>query len=633
MANNSSFIPLLGWDPTNPLVAWSCDCLSETNIIAKGGVWQNGAARAYDPVYGMYQTSFLPAAALLFDLAGFINYLSVPNYQLSFDIETSFIIAYVANSLYFTGRNRPGTQRTPFMNISDNGSVNSGEWDYGFGTQGTNSGHFIRPGNSATNIGAFQGGISNVNKNLMTRLILVKSGKLFQIWAEHHDSAGNRIGIALLTDSSIHMDPTIGFNGNWNKQTDAVQPIGLRYLYLFYTGGSADLTSINCRMRNLQLVTSAPTETSHPVLRLLAGTGDSYGQYFNSSGNFPNPANTNISAIGNAITLDMQSDSQTLIRALSLVKHQTGILNHACIAMEQGGNTICKYSTDRLTQGTPNKYIAYMTTDYKTPCGNGAPTKTQLIRANLTIYNAGDMIVPATATGFVYSCVVAGTSAATPPIFGTTILGTTIDGGVTWVANDYDMYYAEAGIVRKRFSNPSLLLHMEGYNDSDFIQQNLNNPAVYPLYAGYGGIYANNYVLFDTTFKLWMQSLLDLYPELIVLLYTLPIAPNAITLANVTDPLGIGRVPAINLINATYRAAPDYFQALISSNSNVDYKGRVHCMDYARDTGITSLAVSNVALFPDGTHPSSKYMQDVLVDTTVRGIKLAMSGTKTNKIS
>lgn len=47
-------------------------------------------------------------------------------------------------------------------------------------------------------------------------------------------------------------------------------------------------------------------------------------------------------------------------------------------------------------------------------------------------YVFGDVVKPGTANGFLYMCVVAGTSAASGPVFPTTYGATVTDGGVTW---------------------------------------------------------------------------------------------------------------------------------------------------------------------------------------------------------
>jgi hypothetical protein len=53
-------------------------------------------------------------------------------------------------------------------------------------------------------------------------------------------------------------------------------------------------------------------------------------------------------------------------------------------------------------------------------------------RANSTAYVVGDYYTPAVANGYVYKCTVSGTSAGSPPTFGTTVGGTTTDGTATF---------------------------------------------------------------------------------------------------------------------------------------------------------------------------------------------------------
>ena len=69
-------------------------------------------------------------------------------------------------------------------------------------------------------------------------------------------------------------------------------------------------------------------------------------------------------------------------------------------------------------------------------------------RANSTAYNVGDVYRPASANGWLYRCVVAGTSAAAPPTFAT-VLGTTYaDGTATFET-------VGKGAVTFTCSNPS----------------------------------------------------------------------------------------------------------------------------------------------------------------------------------
>lgn len=54
-------------------------------------------------------------------------------------------------------------------------------------------------------------------------------------------------------------------------------------------------------------------------------------------------------------------------------------------------------------------------------------------RANSTVYNVGDIVRPATANGFLYQCVVAGTSHSAIPSYGTVVGRETLEGGGTVV--------------------------------------------------------------------------------------------------------------------------------------------------------------------------------------------------------
>lgn len=53
-------------------------------------------------------------------------------------------------------------------------------------------------------------------------------------------------------------------------------------------------------------------------------------------------------------------------------------------------------------------------------------------RANSTAYVVGDVVRPSTGNSYLYKCVVAGTSSASPPTFSTVVGQDTTDGGVTW---------------------------------------------------------------------------------------------------------------------------------------------------------------------------------------------------------
>lgn len=70
-------------------------------------------------------------------------------------------------------------------------------------------------------------------------------------------------------------------------------------------------------------------------------------------------------------------------------------------------------------------------------------------RANTTAYVVGDVVRPASANGFIYRCVVAGTSAGSPPTFSTVMGQVTADNTVTWET------YGIAIVVFTAANNPS----------------------------------------------------------------------------------------------------------------------------------------------------------------------------------
>lgn len=81
-------------------------------------------------------------------------------------------------------------------------------------------------------------------------------------------------------------------------------------------------------------------------------------------------------------------------------------------------------------------------------------------RANSTAYIVGDVVRPATANGFLYRCVVAGTSGGTVPTYPTVVGTTVVDGTVTWenvgtgitVLNATDPSWATATFTAVRFA-------------------------------------------------------------------------------------------------------------------------------------------------------------------------------------
>jgi hypothetical protein len=75
-------------------------------------------------------------------------------------------------------------------------------------------------------------------------------------------------------------------------------------------------------------------------------------------------------------------------------------------------------------------------------------------RANSTPYVLDDYYIPATPNGYVYKCTVAGTSAGSPPTFGTTVGGTTTE------------VYAPVTIGTDNAAGTSILLEPNDTNDA-----------------------------------------------------------------------------------------------------------------------------------------------------------------------
>ena len=69
-------------------------------------------------------------------------------------------------------------------------------------------------------------------------------------------------------------------------------------------------------------------------------------------------------------------------------------------------------------------------------------------RANSTAYQVGDLVRPASANGFLYRCVVAGTTGGSVPTYPTVVGQTVTDGGVTWVCSGF-------GVTRFDCADPS----------------------------------------------------------------------------------------------------------------------------------------------------------------------------------
>lgn len=89
-------------------------------------------------------------------------------------------------------------------------------------------------------------------------------------------------------------------------------------------------------------------------------------------------------------------------------------------------------------------------------------------RANSTAYAVGDVIRPATGNGFVYQCVVAGTSGGSLPTFTTTVGDDFTDGTVTWVCAGRGALVVDAADPSWTTVNPGTLSasHVLFYKDT-----------------------------------------------------------------------------------------------------------------------------------------------------------------------
>lgn len=78
-------------------------------------------------------------------------------------------------------------------------------------------------------------------------------------------------------------------------------------------------------------------------------------------------------------------------------------------------------------------------------------------RANSTAYTVGDIVRPTSSNGFVYQCVVAGTSAGSAPTY-PVVIGTTVtDGGVTWICQGTGVLVVDAADPSWTTGNPGSL--------------------------------------------------------------------------------------------------------------------------------------------------------------------------------
>lgn len=99
------------------------------------------------------------------------------------------------------------------------------------------------------------------------------------------------------------------------------------------------------------------------------------------------------------------------------------------------------YKDDITNEITGTGYTATGAALASVTCAYVAANSWAVARANSTAYVAGDVVRPATGNGFLYQALTSGTSAGTIPTYPTTIGGTVVDSGVTW------MCVAAGGIV------------------------------------------------------------------------------------------------------------------------------------------------------------------------------------------
>lgn len=99
-------------------------------------------------------------------------------------------------------------------------------------------------------------------------------------------------------------------------------------------------------------------------------------------------------------------------------------------------------------------------------------------RANLTVYNVGDLVIPSAQNGRQFRCTVGGTSGASQPAaFGTAVATnpptTVADGSVTWVAETGPAFGAPHMVTLPRPSTVAAYFNQGNFQDISFVP-NLN---------------------------------------------------------------------------------------------------------------------------------------------------------------
>jgi hypothetical protein len=609
---NWKTVPLVPWDPNNDsgLVAWSCDCLSEASITAAGGVWTNNPPHEFDPVKGVRVTAYTASSDLRFNVQPYLTDTAnvLQGCQISFEVQTDKLIAYVAGSTYFQGVNATTGGQRLFNTYRPDGTASGMYLNIRDSQFSEISGIYASANIQVDNDQLYIGAISSYKKNFHTRVIMVSMGTLWQLWAEHQDATGKRIGLSCLTRSGFDMAASTEKNGMFYQNKPSAPRYALGFISMLNAVLGVGRQSIDTYVRNIQLVARAPTQIFHPVMRSIVNVGDSYGGLMTYPSGNPNTSKASTAVCGSSVST---ADSHCFERALARVVNDTGINTFTANACHYGGSTLIQgYGTARANGGTANLPRAYITNDYVVPAAT-------IWSASMAVA-VGDYIRPITRNGFVYVVTVSdGAAGVTQPIW-TTTLGTTVTlDGVTYECIDYDQNYQEAsGHIRKGYAKPSLLLHYGGYNDADFIQRNIDSGGTNAPWAGYG--YADSIEQFVTLWRLWIKAILDQTPGMKLLIFTLPCAPYAIYVNAIAT--AVGRKEALDAINAEYRSAPAYFHALGAA-----YQGRVSTVDLQKMGGWNAIG-DYPDDYPDGTHPTGERALEITSQAIYKGIRHFLSG-------
>lgn len=603
-------VPLVPWDPTNSSghVVWKCACVSEADIAANGGTWTNNPAREFDATKGVRITGFTASSYLEFDIRPFLNEAALVNgVQFSFEVETSKIISFFPSDQYLLGDSvdTPSNLLVDLFNDTRTFSVRFNNHEGSFNEI---SGLQLFPNPSAFADEEYRGSISSYMKNFHTRVIIVFSGGIWQLWVEHQDVNGNRKGIVCMTRSGIEMNPVTRKNIMHYRNSSTVTPTNFSFIRVFWSVLGIARTAINTYVRNIQIATPAPTQIHHPLFRNIISLGDSYAGALAGPNAQPSPAKLAGAFVGGSA---VRSDHGELDRAMSRIVHETGINTYTSQACQFGGSTLINtYGGSRQFGGTANFPVSYISLDNIVP-------DSVVWSANMSII-PGNYVHPTTRNGFVYACTASdGQAGAVQPTF-TTTLGTDVSlDGVTYRCINYDQNFMESsGFIRKGYARPSLLMHLGGYNDSDFIQRNIDTPGSNPVYSGYS--YLNYKEMFEDLWKKWIKAILDQNNGVKLIIFTVPAsAPNLIFVNGIQTALG--RQEAIDHINSVYLSAPAYFHSLGNF-----YQGRVTTVDLKSIGGWNKIG-DNASDYPDGTHATSERARQIHANCMYLGIKHMMS--------